>query len=649
MNNDFARRPPLLLRFLLAACLLFAAAQPARAQSDDAEKPASGKVKKPIIFLDKNPRIVAYQLGRLSNEQLLLVDRETTHPKFAPVFEAILGRPKFAAKIRDEALAALATINKTDATTEILAALKRLDPEKSPGVLPELAKLLLAQKTDALKKQQAALEELAGTDGPPSARQAAFAALTGIQAADALLTFAEDKPAGPEQLFLSLLLVSDAPRRAAFFPKLETLLKPDTEEALRRAAIQAAGRMNGHEPAVFTALGKLVASGTDVPVVARALLALPKDKWPAPALKELGDALLEQAKQVPDDQRTQNDFLDLTQLGTDLALKLPKEQGVPLRKAFGGLGVRVIRLGALIEQMFFDKTLIVVEVGKPFELVFENGDVMPHNWLLAQPGALDEIGAASEKMPPTPDKTGRMYVPDSPKILAATKLVNPGESTRVRVTAPATPGDFPYACTFPGHWQRMRGILKVVPDLDDYLAKAPPEPAAPVITEWKLSDLAPDLATLSQGRSLVRGKELFTSVGCIACHKVGRDGVLYGPDLTGVFPKYKGDAQAVLAEILEPSKNLEPRYRAYNFKPAGNDDPFTGFLVSEDATTLTIQTGPAENLIQKFPKKEITGREPQPSSIMPAGLLNLLTQDQILDLLAFLKSTGDTARAVEKK
>lgn len=469
------------------------------------------------------------------------------------MFEAILGRPKFSAKIREDALAALATINKTDATTEILAALKRLDPEKSPGVLPELAKLLLAQKPDALKKQQAALEELAGTDGPPSARQAAFAALTGIKPPTPSSPSPRTNPPAPSS---SSSRSSSSPmlRAAPPFPKLETLLKPETEEALRRAAIQAAGRMTGHEPAVFAALGKLVASGTDVPVVARALLALPKDKWPLPALKELGDALLEQAKQVPDDQRTQNDFLDLTQLGTDLALKLPKEQGVPLRKAFGSLGVRVIRLGALIEQMFFDKTLIVVEAGKPFELVFENGDVMPHNWLLAQPGALEEIGVASEKMPPTPDKTGRMYVPDSPKVLAATKLVNPGESARVRVTAPATPGDFPYACTFPGHWQRMRGLLKVVPDLDEYLAKAPAEPAAPVITEWKLSDLAADLATLSQGRSLTRGKELFTSVGCIACHKAGADGVLYGPELTGVFPNTKATPRPCSAKSSNPPR-----------------------------------------------------------------------------------------------
>ena len=163
------------------------------------------------------------------------------------------------------------------------------------------------------------------------------------------------------------------------------------------------------------------------------------------------------------------------------------------------------------------------------------------------------------------------------------------------------------------------------------------------------ADLAADLPQLAQGRSVQRGKELFTSVGCVACHKAGKDGVLYGPELTGVFAKYKSDAERVLVEILEPSKTIEPRYRAYTFKPTGNDDPFTGFIVSEDADSVTIQTGPSETLIQKFSKKQIAGREPQPNSIMPAGLLNLLNKEQILDLLAFLKSAGGASQTAEKK
>ena len=148
-----------------------------------------------------------------------------------------------------------------------------------------------------------------------------------------------------------MLFRSDAARRAAFFPKVEALIKPETNEAARRAAVQASARMTGHEAAVFPALAKLVENGADIPVIARALLALPKDKWPADQIKPLGDALLEQAKKYPDDQRTGNDFLDITQLGFDLAARLPKDSGVPLRKSFANLGVAVVRLRTLVEQL----------------------------------------------------------------------------------------------------------------------------------------------------------------------------------------------------------------------------------------------------------------------------------------------------------
>jgi hypothetical protein len=49
-------------------------------------EPSAARIEKPILFLDKSPVIVKYQLGRLSNEQLLLADRETTHPKFIPLW-----------------------------------------------------------------------------------------------------------------------------------------------------------------------------------------------------------------------------------------------------------------------------------------------------------------------------------------------------------------------------------------------------------------------------------------------------------------------------------------------------------------------------------------------------------------------------------
>ena len=622
--------------FWLAVVALACAAHGADVRCAD-EEPAGGKVEKPVVFLDKSPVIVKYQLGRLSNDQLLLVDRETSHPKFILLWEAILGRPGLAAKIRSEAAVALAVLNKSDVPTELLAGIKRATA--SPPVVAELSKLLVTQKPEDLKKSQAALEALAGGEGPDAARQAAFGALIGIQPADALWTFAQGKAGALAHLVAGIPLAPDGAKRAAFAGRVLPLLASGGDDATRKAAISAAAKLPGSEAAAFAALTQVIASGAEVPTAARAVMALPRDTWPEAAVKPLADALLVEAKKVAVQQRTENDFLDVQQLGFQLAAKLPKDAALPVRKSFSSLGVNVLRLGTLHEQMFFDKIQLVAEAGKPVELVFHNSDAMQHNWVLIQVGGVDEIGVAAEKMPPQPDSTGRLYVPASAKVLQATKMLNPNDTIRLRFDAPKEPGDYPFLCTYPGHWQRMRGTLKVVPDLDEYLAQGHAEPAAPVITEWKLADLEGDLPKLAKGRDFAKGKALFTSVGCIACHKVGAHGVLWGPELTGVFAKYKSEAKTVLSEILEPSKTIEPRYRPYEFT-LGNDDPFTGFLLKEDADTLTIQTGPGETMVKQLAKKDVKSRA-QSSSIMPPGLLNLMNKEQILDLLAFLQSGGD--------
>ena len=52
-------------------------------------------------------------------------------------------------------------------------------------------------------------------------------------------------------------------------------------------------------------------------------------------------------------------------------------------------------------------------------------------------------------------------VPPVPQVLFATTLLNPGESVTVQFRAPSQPGDYPFVCTFPGHWRVMNGVLRV--------------------------------------------------------------------------------------------------------------------------------------------------------------------------------------------
>jgi azurin len=66
-------------------------------------------------------------------------------------------------------------------------------------------------------------------------------------------------------------------------------------------------------------------------------------------------------------------------------------------------------------------------------------------------------------MASTADGFQKGYIPESDKILVSSKLLSPNESQEIEFQAPDQPGDYPYLCTFPGHWRMMQGILTVKP------------------------------------------------------------------------------------------------------------------------------------------------------------------------------------------
>jgi len=87
---------------------------------------------------------------------------------------------------------------------------------------------------------------------------------------------------------------------------------------------------------------------------------------------------------------------------------------------------------------------------------------MPHNLLVTAPGKLEEVSLKAEAMAQQPDGFQKHFVPDTPDVLHATKLINHGEIARLRFSAPTAEGKYPYVCTFPGHWRTMNGVMVVV-------------------------------------------------------------------------------------------------------------------------------------------------------------------------------------------
>ncbi|MEO7319538.1 MAG: plastocyanin/azurin family copper-binding protein, partial [Chthoniobacteraceae bacterium] len=272
--------------------------------------------------------------------------------------------------------------------------------------------------------------------------------------------------------------------RAKFQPLLDTALHDaKTSAPTRNAALRALPLMGAENArANFVSLAEHLERDLPRHTAARAIVQIPRDSWVPAVARPTVESVLAWARTVPAGDRTQQSFIEIAQAATELAGLLPPADATLLRKEFRSLGVSVFVIKTVREQMRYDTARLVVEVGKPLEVILENTDAMPHNIVFVQPGSRQEVAEAAQNMKPDAlDKQGRAFIPkDHPKIIAASKLVEPDQKETLKIKAPATEGEYEYVCTLPGHWAIMWGKLIVTKDVDAYLQAHPVADAAPV-------------------------------------------------------------------------------------------------------------------------------------------------------------------------
>jgi azurin len=150
-----------------------------------------------------------------------------------------------------------------------------------------------------------------------------------------------------------------------------------------------------------------------------------------------------------------------TGLNKDRLTRLMQAWDILKKQEENDPSVQTIRIKAVREMLQFDLKTFSVKAGKTVEIVFENPDAMQHNLVIGKPKSLEKIGKAADKMITDPDGATKNYVPETADVLFSSTLVNPDQTVRLRFTAPAKAGDYPYVCTFPGHWRIMNGVMKV--------------------------------------------------------------------------------------------------------------------------------------------------------------------------------------------
>lgn len=180
-------------------------------------------------------------------------------------------------------------------------------------------------------------------------------------------------------------------------------------------------------------------------------------------------------------------------------------------------------------------------------------------------------------------------------------------------------------------------------------AATQPAPVIPatsrkLVKRWTLDDLAPSLETglKSNKRDLANGRQLYNEAACIVCHSFQGEGGLGGPDLTSAGRRY--NARDLLDNILNPDKVINEQYglMIYSMK---NGTTITGRTVNLAGDTVMVATNPNDpgGSEVRFRTSELESVTPSKTSHMPAGLLDTLTREDVLDLLAYLTGRSNPA------
>ena len=229
--------------------------------------------------------------------------------------------------------------------------------------------------------------------------------------------------------------------------------------AWRDTAVEVLAGLGVAPAETFAFFAGHIAAGRMDPALAAAADTVPVEAWGAHDYATIAQQLIGEASKTPAEDRHSAWFREMVSLAEKAAARL--DDSSAFTEALRMLQTRIIEITTVKAQMAYDVTAFQVAPGQQVEIVLRNADVLPHNLVIVQPGAGELVGRAADAMATDPDAFEKEFIPDSPAVIHATRMLQEGESTRLRFTAPLKEGNYPYICTFPAHWFTMKGVMRV--------------------------------------------------------------------------------------------------------------------------------------------------------------------------------------------
>ena len=144
------------------------------------------------------------------------------------------------------------------------------------------------------------------------------------------------------------------------------------------------------------------------------------------------------------------------------------------------------------------------------------------------------------------------------------------------------------------------------------------------------SNLAPVSTLIKLNGNAGNGRSIFSNV-CASCHQVNNEGTNFGPDLSEIGVKYAKDG--LYENILHPDAGIAFGYDGYLVKTKDGNQ-LLGYVTSETKEDLSIKV--VGGIVSKINKSDIISKKPYKNSLMPAGLLNGMPQQDAVDLIEYL-------------
>ena len=144
--------------------------------------------------------------------------------------------------------------------------------------------------------------------------------------------------------------------------------------------------------------------------------------------------------------------------------------------------------------------------------------------------------------------------------------------------------------------------------------------------------LPPVTELVSRKGNAENGKTVYGKL-CMTCHKVGNEGIDFGPALTEIGTKLP--KEAIYTAILEPSAGISFGFEGFEVKTK-RGDTYIGMVAGETDAELSLKV--PGGIIIKTPKAELDGKKKLEMSLMTPGLAGAVTEQELVDLVEYLSA-----------